>query len=157
MDPSGRESSTQLLLPNLPSSSKRALVVRSFGRTDPGLTRTSNEDQFLIAELGRTMWLHQTSLAQPPTQYGGHRSHVVLVADGMGGQKAGEVASALTVTTMIGFILNILRRFSNLRATEEQGILTDFQTALQQAHARLMDESSQNPELSGMGTTFTMA
>ena len=33
------------------------------GITDPGRVRTSNEDQFLIAELAKSMLVHQTSLA----------------------------------------------------------------------------------------------
>jgi PPM family protein phosphatase len=131
--------------------------VRSFGRTDPGRVRTSNEDHFLIAELARTMWVHQTSLPQPETQYGNHRAHVFLVADGMGGHNAGEIASALTVASIESFILNMLRRFSNLQATEEENAAREFQTALEQAHARIFQETARHPEFSGMGTTLTMA
>jgi serine/threonine protein phosphatase PrpC len=119
--------------------------VLSFGRTDLGLVRTSNQDHFLIAELARTMWVHQTSLPQPHTQYGNRRGHLFLIADGMGGHKGGEIASALTVTTVENFMLNVFRKAE------------DFQTALKEAHARIMDEAASHPEVSGMGTTLTMA
>jgi protein phosphatase len=132
-------------------------AVRSFGRTDPGKVRPSNEDQFLIAELGRVMWVHHTSLSLPQTQHGLNRAHVFLVADGMGGHQAGEVASALTVATLEGFILNVLRRFSNLQDADEQTVLKDFQTALRQADARIFEETAHRPEFKGMGTTLTMA
>ena len=131
-------------------------VVHSFGRTDPGRVRTSNEDHFLVAELARTLRVHQTSLPQPQTQYSSNRSHLFLVADGMGGHQAGEVASALTVATIEEFVLNLLRRFSNVQAPEEPCVLTDFQKALPQADERLFEEAAHHPEFLGMGTTLTM-
>jgi PPM family protein phosphatase len=133
------------------------IAVHSFGLTDRGKVRPSNEDHFLIAELARTLWVRQTSLPQPQTQYGRNRGHIFLVADGMGGHRAGEVASALTVTTIETFVLHLLKRFSNLQASDEQTILKDFQTALRQADARLVEESAHHPEFAGMGTTLTMA
>ncbi len=157
MNPAASELHTICTDPVAPPDPGQRIVVRSHGCTDPGRTRSSNEDHFLSAELARTMWVHQTSLPQPQTQYGSHRAHIFLVADGMGGHQAGEVASALTVSTVVGFVLNILRRFSNLRATEEQTVLQEFQTAIQQAHARIIEETTHQPKLSGMGTTFTMA
>jgi protein phosphatase len=62
-----------------------SVQVRSFGLADPGRVRPSNEDHFLIAELARTLWIHQTSLPQEQTYHGRHRGHLFLVADGMGG------------------------------------------------------------------------
>ena len=119
--------------------------MRSFRRTDLGLVRKSNQDHFLIAELARTMWVHQTSLPQPQTQHGSRRGHLFLIADGMGGHRGGEIASALTVATVEDFMLNVFRR------------VEDFQTALKEAHARIMAEAASHPEVSGMGTTLTMA
>jgi len=133
------------------------IAVHSFGDTDRGKVRDANEDHFLFAERARTLWVRQTSLPQPPTQYGRNRGHIFLVADGMGGHRAGEVASALTVTTIETFVLHLMKRFSNLQATDEQTVLKDFQAALRQADARLAEESAHHPEFAGMGTTLTMA
>jgi protein phosphatase len=126
-------------------TAKHTPVVHSFGRTDIGRVRKSNQDHFLIAELLRTMWVQQTSLPQREFQFGNRRGHLFLIADGMGGHKGGEVASALTVTTIEHFMLDIFRRAD------------DFHTALKQAHARLLEEAASHPEVSGMGTTLTMA
>src|SRR5262245_30854299 len=82
--------------------------ARAYGLTDPGRLRPSNEDQFLVAELGRTLWVRQTSLPQAATQHGRGRGLVLLVADGMGGHAAGEVASALSVETVEAFVLELL-------------------------------------------------
>lgn len=120
-------------------------VVRSFGRTDTGRVRTSNQDHFLIAELARTLWVLQTSLTQPDVQFANRRGHLFLIADGMGGHKGGEVASAMTVATVEQFMLDVFRKAE------------DFQTALKQAHARILEEAARHPEVSGMGTTLTMA
>jgi protein phosphatase len=134
-----------------------ALTVRSYGLSDRGQVRESNEDSFLIAELARALWVRQTNLTQPDVQYGSGRGHVFLVADGVGGNQAGEVASALSVATVEGFVLHVLRRFSNLRATDEQTVLRDLQAALRQADSRLCEEAAHHPEYHGMGTTLTLA
>jgi serine/threonine protein phosphatase PrpC len=144
------------MVPNAPTPPP-PVAVSAHGFTDRGKVRETNEDQFLIAELARTLWVKQTSLPQAPTQYGRNRGHIFLVADGMGGHRAGEVASALTVTTIETFVLHLLKRFSNLRATDEETVLTDFQAALRQADSRLAEESAHHPEFAGMGTTLTMA
>lgn len=132
-------------------------VVRSFGLTDLGRSRTSNEDQFVIAELARNLCIHHTSVPQSKTQYSSYRGHVFLVADGMGGHQAGEVASTISVMTVEDFLLNTVKRFFRLRDSDEQSVMKEFQTALQEADARLFEEASQHPELLGMGTTLTMA
>ena len=76
--------------------------VRAFGLTDPGRVRESNEDHFLVAELSRTLRIRQTSLSQAGSYRSRSRGHVLLVADGMGGHAAGEVASAMTVESVEG-------------------------------------------------------
>jgi protein phosphatase len=134
-----------------------AVAVRSFGMTDRGSVRPANEDHFLIAELVRTLRVHHTSLPQPQPLYGRNRGHIFLVADGMGGHRAGAVASALSVASVEAFLLHVLHRFSNLRPEEEQGAVKEFREALRQADARIFEEAALHPEFAGMGTTLTMA
>jgi len=135
----------------------RPFTVRGFGLTDRGRVRPSNEDHFVVMELARTMYVHQTSLPESEAQYGSHRGHLFLIADGMGGHRAGEVASALSVVSVEGFLLNTLKRFFSMQAPEEQNVLKEFQRALLQADARIFEEASRHPEMIGMGTTLTMA
>ena len=89
----------------------RPLTVKAFGVTDKGKVRTTNEDQFLIAELTKAMRVWQTSLPEPKLQVGEERAHLFLVADGMGGHRAGERASALAVAAIEQFTLNSFRWF----------------------------------------------
>ena len=142
--------------PAMPQES-RPFMVRSFGLTDRGRVRPANEDHFAIVELARTMCVHHTSLPQAKPQYSSHRGHLLLVADGMGGHQAGEVASALSVVTLEGFLLNTLKRFFHLQVPEEPNVMKEFQGALLQADARIFEEASRHPEMLGMGTTLTLA
>jgi len=132
-------------------------AVSSFGLSDRGQKRESNEDCFAIAELMRTLRIHHTNLPQSKTSVSSNRAYVFLIADGVGGSQAGEVASGLSVTSIEDSMLNTLKRFSNLQASEEQGALRALQDALCQADARIFEETDKHPEWHGMGTTLTMA
>src|ERR1700761_7298386 len=130
------------------------LEVRSAGLTDKGRVRPSNEDHFLVAELRPMMGVEARSLSQPPALFGTHRGHLLAVADGMGGHRAGEQASALALITVEQFMLNTLRWFLQLKG---EGSLGEFQEALRSADARIFEAARNAPELKGMGTTLTMA
>jgi PPM family protein phosphatase len=133
------------------------LSVRSFGLTDPGTVRDTNQDQFLIAVLRKVLHVQRTSLPAPRLQYGSDQSHLFVVADGMGGHAAGEKASALAIDSVDAFILDTFQWFAHFKGQEEDKLLADFQSALGQANARLLAEAAERPELHGMGTTLTLA
>jgi serine/threonine protein phosphatase PrpC len=133
------------------------LVVRSYGATDRGRLRPTNEDQFFIADLTKAMHVRQTSLAQPPARFGEQHGHLFLVADGMGGHHAGEHASALAVTLIEQFALNTFKWFMPLTAADAEHVATDFQEAVEQADATIVEVARKRAELHGMGTTLTLA
>jgi serine/threonine protein phosphatase PrpC len=135
----------------------RALTVKAFGITDKGKMRTSNEDQFLIAELTKSMRVWQTSLPEPKMQVGQEHAHLFVVADGMGGHQAGEQASGLAVVAIEQYTLNTFKWFLGSTGSDAQKVLAQFQSAIGQADARILEEAAKHPELSGMGTTVTMA
>jgi serine/threonine protein phosphatase PrpC len=138
-------------------TTKPPCIVSSFGLTDAGKVRPRNEDQFAIVELARTLSVHHTSVPQAKAQYSSQRGHLFLVADGMGGHRAGDVASELSLLTVEGFILNTLKHFFCLEQSEDHQVLKEFQTALKHADARIFEEMEQHPEWSGMGSTLTLA
>jgi PPM family protein phosphatase len=135
----------------------RTITVESFGSTDMGRVRTTNEDQFVTATLMRALWIEQSSLQQAQMHYGDDRGHVFIVADGMGGALAGETASAVAVGAIEQFLLNALRWLLTLHGSEEAEVLRDFKVALRNADASVVAAAVGNPGLSGMGTTLTMA
>jgi serine/threonine protein phosphatase PrpC len=133
------------------------LTVHSFGMTDKGKLRESNEDQFLIAVLLKALQIERTSLPQPKLQRSTDRSHLFIVADGMGGHAGGEQASALAIDSVETFILETFMWFAQCKDREQDRVLADFKSALGQANARVLAESAQQPALRGMGTTLTLA
>jgi PPM family protein phosphatase len=133
------------------------LSVRSFGLTDAGKVRATNEDQFLIAVLLKALQVEQTSLPQRKVQHSNDRSYLFLVADGMGGHAGGEQASALAIDSVETFILGTFKWFAQFKGPEQDQVLADFQGALGQANARVLAEAAERPELRGMGTTLTLA
>jgi len=140
-----------------PQLERRPLTVKTFGITDKGRVRSSNEDHFLIAELTKAMRISQTSLPEAKTQFGEERGHLFLVADGMGGHKGGEHASALAILAIQQFTLNTLKWFFESNRHEAERVLAEFQTALREADLRVREEAEDHRELKGMGTTVTMA
>jgi protein phosphatase len=133
------------------------LVVRSFGLSDPGRVRKNNEDVFVVGELTRTLLVRHTNFPQPDAVHSGHRGYVFLVADGVGGSKAGEVASRLSTDSVEEFLLNAFRRFATAPSVDGQAALQELQAALRRADARLFEEAGRHPEWRGMATTLTLA
>jgi protein phosphatase len=133
------------------------LAVQSFGMTDAGRVRDSNQDQFLIATLRKTLRVQQTSLSLGKVRHSTDESHLFVVADGMGGHAGGEQASALAVDAVEAFVVETFKWFSKCRGREQDQILTDFQAAVGQANARVLAEGHEHPDLRGMGTTLTLA
>lgn len=74
----------------------------------------------------------------------GDRGLLLVVADGMGGHKAGEVASQTAVEV-------IEQEYRAARGTPGQALAKAFQLA----HRTILGLSSHDPELQGMGTTCT--
>ncbi len=133
------------------------LRVRSFGLTDRGKVRESNEDQFVIVELLKALQIRMTSLPQPECQRSQDTGHLFIVADGMGGQAAGETASALAVESVEVFVLESLKWFAHCTGDSQDKILAEFQKSLRQASLRVQAEADMHPEMHGMGTTLTLA
>ena len=132
---------------------------RSFGVTHPGRVRKLNQDQFLIAQLTKSMLVTSTSLQLDNRLYGDPQGEVLLVADGMGGHAAGEQASRLAIGHLVGRLLNSMHWFfqDDDDSEKEKVFIENLRELLKDAHARILMESAQNAEQRGMGTTLTMA
>ena len=143
--------------PGQPDPESQPMSVRSFGMTDRGLVRESNEDQFLIAVLTKALEIQQSSLPQAQAKYADDKGHIFVVADGIGGSPAGEEASALAVKSIEDFLVNTLKWFFQLRGPDKENVVAESQDALRRADASIFREVAQHPELNGMGTTLTLA
>ena len=103
------------------------LTVRSFGLTDRGKVRPTNEDQFLIAVLRKALEVQRTSLPRPKVHHGSERGYLFVVADGMGGHAGGEQASALAIDSVESFMLETFKWFFQFKGKEEDKVLAEFQ------------------------------
>src|ERR1700724_2553898 len=99
-------------------------MLEAFALSDKGCVRTNNEDCCLIEpELG-----------------------LYVLADGMGGAKAGERASRLAVDTVAETVLLAQRRDSQV-----------LLSAVEEANRRVLEAEHGHPTLEGMGTTLVTA
>lgn len=129
------------------------------GVTDRGLKRETNQDQFLIADLIKTMRIADTSLhVDTHARLSGHsQGKLLLVADGMGGHLAGERASTLAIETLSAYLLDTMHWFFRLESEREQDFELDLKSALETCHNKVRAEATEVPDEFGMGTTLTMA
>ncbi|WP_231742717.1 PP2C family protein-serine/threonine phosphatase [Stieleria varia] len=129
------------------------------GATDIGKKRAVNQDQFLIAELNKSMLVSSTSLSLTGQfrLFGRVQGQVLLVADGMGGHAAGEKASSLAIDHLVTRLLNSVHWFFQSDSEDETAFLDSMKKLFQDAHARILAESAEHVDERGMGTTLTMA
>jgi PPM family protein phosphatase len=137
--------------------SSAAFAVTAAGKTDRGLVRDGNEDQFLIAELAKLLRVEQSTLPEAAFQTGAVHGHVFLVADGMGGHVGGEIASRIAAHTVEEFMLNSLKWFLQSRGDEGREVVERLHGAVVEADTRVLNAAKRQPELTGMGSTLTLA
>ena len=106
--------------------------MKSFYVTDAGKVRSHNEDSVTIVK-------NETG------------EHLMMVADGMGGHRAGEIASSMVVT-------HLGARFSSLSTI---GTKFDAVNWLNEniniVNTNILKYTEENPESTGMGTTIVLA
>ncbi len=119
-----------------------------FGSTDTGLVRTNNEDfYYYCGNILQQDW--SPSNYWFPLKY---NLPVFILADGMGGENAGEVASEVAVFSIDQFLKKNL--FLNLEENQIKKILED---SILQAHNNIIQEAVLSPSRQGMGTTIVLA
>ena len=133
--------------------------VDCFGRTDVGLVRDSNQDQFLIADLRKSIVIHHSSLGyDEQTQFSGaSRAKLFIVADGMGGYEGGERASWMAVEGVIQYMLTNLHWPITCDASHEQHFFRGLHSALEYSERQIRRIAEIYPSQGQMGTTLTMA
>ncbi|MEQ9407422.1 MAG: protein phosphatase 2C domain-containing protein [Fuerstiella sp.] len=130
-----------------------------FGESHTGLVRDQNEDQFLIADLKKTVVIHHTSLSYDDETelLGGSQAKLMLVADGVGGNAAGERASSLALEGVVQYLLNAMHWMFRPEDDREQTFLQDLKSALAFSQEQIQYAAAAVPSQAGMGTTMTMA
>ena len=129
------------------SHQEQPLVVSVMGLSDVGLVRANNEDCFLIADLTQGVEITTPAVREYASGPGGS---LFVVADGMGGAAAGEVASRMAVESIATFL-------RTSRYSDRLGFCAALDDSIDQANRLIYRESRRNGNLRGMGTTLTAA
>ena len=127
------------------------VVVQVFAQTDVGRTREHNEDSFIVVNLSEGEPLRFERLIEQPAD---PSATLFMVADGMGGAAAGEVASA----TAVDVVLRHLReKFADSKSIAPDDLAAELARAAEKANWSIFQQAVNKPELRGMGTTATIA
>lgn len=134
---------------NLFGLKKPSIKVSVFAKTDLGRARDHNEDTFLVADLTT----RQASL-QPEVRehHLGERGTLLMVADGMGGAAAGEVASQMATDAIFHYLVET---WCEDESRDPGQFATRLKEAVERANEQIHAYALEHPELRGMGTTAT--
>jgi serine/threonine protein phosphatase PrpC len=94
--------------PLIPAGPHTDVALDAAGLTDTGLHRKTNEDAFLIATLQPTLVVHEATASAQGWFAGDPLGTLLIVADGMGGQGGGDVASRTAINAVSNYLLNAL-------------------------------------------------
>ncbi|HZL16967.1 MAG TPA: PP2C family serine/threonine-protein phosphatase [Polyangia bacterium] len=124
------------------------IAIEVFGKTDVGLIREHNEDNFLVADI--TNAVRAADGRDPFTFPVGDKGALLLVCDGMGGAAAGEVASQMAADA-------IYEALVAAGPLPRDGFARLLRRAVERANERIFIQSRDNQSERGMGTTCTVA
>src|SRR5256886_8547823 len=131
-------------------NAKKPIRIEVFAKTDLGRTRDHNEDKFLIADLTKKA---ASLLPEVRRHEIGPRGTLLVVADGMGGAAAGELASQMATDTIYA---HLAKTWHDDDATPQR-FAYRLKEAVEVANASIHAHARAHPEVRGMGTTTTAA
>jgi protein phosphatase len=146
-------------LSNVLSETWGPLTADLGAATHIGHLRANNEDSYLLMRFGRSVERLATNLDEhvldPDYSLTGYG---LLVADGMGGMAAGEVASRLALSKLVELIGETSDWILALKRDKDTRTVLDRMTQrFFQIDKIVKDEAQSDDTLEGMGTTLTVA
>jgi len=140
-----------------------AVEVRVAAWSDPGRTRSENQDHFLAADLDVArgeggLLLDPDGAADGPIGGSvrvGARGLLAMVADGMGGAAGGRIASHFAVAWTYRELL--ARLDAGPPPNGPDPLMAALRAAIEAANARVHEQGGRTPEYAGMGSTVTAA
>jgi serine/threonine protein phosphatase PrpC len=121
------------------------MILSIYGETNVGRQRDHNEDSFLILAFADNKWdeVNKTQFSLKNSQ-----GLIFVVADGMGGANAGEIASSIAVDT-------VRQSLKAAVVLPNESQVQDFLSALVlQAQDNIVKKARRHKEMKGMGTTM---
>jgi serine/threonine protein phosphatase PrpC len=128
-----------------------------YGLTHPGKVRANNEDHFLICALQKKIEIYHTSLPNPEALFKSQRvAFLALVADGVGGAKAGEEASRIALEHVTRYVTESLECYYTSDPDDDSRFMHELEEAALKVHGEIAVESAADPTRRGMATTLTL-
>lgn len=131
-------------------SEATAIHVKVAALSDMGRVRKNNEDNYVVCNLTSG----EVGLPALADYVQGARGTLFMVADGMGGEASGEVASQICAATVPKRIYDNLKSVSNI---SEPNFVLLLREAIEYANQIIFQKSQTSPVYKGMGTTTTAA
>jgi protein phosphatase len=131
--------------------SPKPVKLHLFAKTDLGKTRDHNEDNYLVADLTRRVHELTPSVKNHDV---GERGSLLMIADGMGGAAAGEVASEMAADSVYEHLEHAWLADTEVTA---QRFAFRLKEAVETANTKIHNYAKEHPEVRGMGTTTTAA
>jgi serine/threonine protein phosphatase PrpC len=140
-------------------AAKSSMVEFEFcGASDIGKQRESNQDQFLIAQLHKVLRVAQSSFDfGNGTICGDTMGTLMFVADGIGGNPAGDVASRMAIEEVCRFVLNSMHWLHAEDHYPSEAFVKDLVASFERTHRVVRRNADSHFERTGMGTTLTLA
>jgi PPM family protein phosphatase len=146
------------------ATSETSVSVDARGLTDVGKRRKANEDHFVIMTLRKAVEVRETSLPDPRVFDGlrGPEGWLFVVADGVGGQAGGELASKMAITALAEYLGRAAACFNRIEPDKEHELLEQLEAAVHAAHQRITETYGGGGARSrhaapGPATTLTLA
>jgi protein phosphatase len=148
--------------PLIPAGTATDVALDAAGLTDIGNDRDKNEDAYLIGTLQRTMVVHEATVSADGWFAGAPAGTLLVVADGMGGQGGGEIASRTAINAVASYLQSSLTwaRPSAAAADEQRDSLNGVRDQLFSAVLagdETVKTAGSKTDTPHMGTTLTMA
>jgi protein phosphatase len=114
--------------------------LESYGLSHVGKVREGNEDHFVIASLQRSLAIRQTNLEQRELldPLCGPKAYLFAVADGVGGQDGGKLASGITIQTIVEYLSETVGSYHAVPIGKEHAFLDPLSHAVQRAQEKLL-------------------
>jgi len=126
--------------------------------THKGLVRQNNEDSYLVSRAERSLVTLLTNLpASDVPARAAEQSYGLAVADGMGGQAAGEVASRVALRAVVEHVIATADWIMRDTAQHYERIEGRMAQRFEAANEAVQEQARLHPRWEGMGTTLTLA
>jgi PPM family protein phosphatase len=134
------------------------IAVDYFAMSDKGHVRTRNEDHFLVIRGGRAIETVMSNLgSSQPGDLFEESAFGMVVADGVGGEAAGEVASRQAIYTLLSLALHTPDWNFRWGPRERNTVMWRMKDRFRRVNAALLREAATHSGLTGMCTTMTAA